>query len=92
MALSSLLAELETEVTTIEGSWVVGCGMGIGRDKLCGAPVMATDLRASASLVIAGLSASGITEISRIYHLERGYENMVEKLQGLGANIHKIKE
>jgi UDP-N-acetylglucosamine 1-carboxyvinyltransferase len=46
---------------------------------------MATDLRASASLVIAGLSASGTTEISRIYHLERGYENMVEKLQGLGA-------
>jgi len=75
---------------TIEGSRAVV--RGIGRDKLCGAPVMATDLRASASLVIAGLSASGITEISRIYHLERGYENMVEKLQGLGANIHKIKE
>ncbi len=75
---------------TIEGSRAVV--RGIGRDKLCGAPVMATDLRASASLVIAGLSASGTTEISRIYHLERGYENMVEKLQGLGAKIRKVRE
>ncbi len=65
---------------------------GIGRDKLCGAPVMATDLRASASLVIAGLSAGGTTEISRIYHLERGYENMVEKLSGLGARVKKVRE
>ncbi len=73
----------------IEGSRAVV--RGIGRDKLCGAPVMATDLRASASLVIAGLSAVGTTEISRIYHLERGYENMVEKLQLLGAKIDKIK-
>jgi UDP-N-acetylglucosamine 1-carboxyvinyltransferase len=53
---------------------------------------MATDLRASASLVIAGLAASGTTQISRIYHLERGYENMVEKLQGLGAQVSKVKE
>lgn len=74
----------------IEGSRAVV--RGIGRDKLCGAPVMATDLRASASLVIAGLAASGTTQISRIYHLERGYENMVEKLQGLGAKVWKIKE
>jgi len=74
---------------TIEGTRAVV--RGIGRDKLCGAPVMATDLRASASLVIAGLAASGTTEISRIYHLERGYENMVEKLQGLGARIRKVK-
>ena len=58
--------------------------------QLCGAPVMATDLRASASLVIAGLAASGVTEITRIYHLERGYERMVEKLQGLGADIMKV--
>jgi len=49
-------------------------------------------MAASASLVIAGLAASGTTEISRIYHLERGYENMVEKLQGLGARIRKVKE
>jgi UDP-N-acetylglucosamine 1-carboxyvinyltransferase len=77
-------------VITIEGSRAVI--RGVGRDKLCGAPVMATDLRASASLVIAGLSASGTTQISRIYHLERGYENMVEKLQGLGAKVWKVRE
>jgi UDP-N-acetylglucosamine 1-carboxyvinyltransferase len=65
---------------------------GRGRETLCGAPLMATDLRASASLVIAGLAASGTTEISRIYHLERGYENMVGKLRGLGAVIRVVKE
>ncbi len=75
---------------TIEGSRAVV--RGIGRDNLCGAPVMATDLRASASLVIAGLSAGGTTQISRIYHLERGYESMVEKLRGLGATISKVRE
>jgi len=53
---------------------------------------MATDLRASSSLVIAGLSAKGRTEISRIYHLERGYEQMVEKLTALGAVVWKEKE
>jgi UDP-N-acetylglucosamine 1-carboxyvinyltransferase len=63
---------------------------GIARNKLIGAPMMATDLRASASLVIAGLSASGTTEISRIYHLERGYENMVKKLRQVGADIEQI--
>ncbi len=62
---------------------------GKGMSGLCGAPVMATDLRASSSLVIAGLAASGRTEISRIYHLERGYERMVEKLTGLGARVWK---
>jgi UDP-N-acetylglucosamine 1-carboxyvinyltransferase len=65
---------------------------GKGADGLCGAPVMATDLRASSSLVIAGLAASGRTEISRIYHLERGYERMVEKLTGLGAEVWKEQE
>jgi UDP-N-acetylglucosamine 1-carboxyvinyltransferase len=59
---------------------------------LNGAQVMATDLRASASLVVAGLAASGITEISRIYHLERGYEEMVAKLSQLGACIKKVSE
>jgi UDP-N-acetylglucosamine 1-carboxyvinyltransferase len=59
---------------------------------LNGAQVMATDLRASASLVVAGLAAGGITEISRIYHLERGYEEMVAKLSQLGASIKKVKE
>lgn len=65
---------------------------GRGMSGLSGAPVMATDLRASSSLVIAGLAASGRTEISRIYHLERGYENMVEKLSGLGAAVWKEQE
>ncbi len=63
-----------------------------GTMGLAGAKVMATDLRASSSLVIAGLAASGRTEISRIYHLERGYERLVEKLSGLGAVIWKEKE
>lgn len=74
----------------IEGSRAIV--RGIGRDQLCGAPVMATDLRASASLVIAALAASGQTEISRIYHLERGYENMVEKLCAAGARARIVKE
>ncbi len=65
---------------------------GRPQQELCGAQVMATDLRASAGLVIAGLAASGITEVSRIYHLERGYENMVAKMQALGADIRKVRE
>ena len=63
-----------------------------GVPRLSGATVMATDLRASASLVIAGLSANGRTEISRIYHLERGYEDMADKLRGLGARVEKLRE
>jgi UDP-N-acetylglucosamine 1-carboxyvinyltransferase len=63
-----------------------------GIKQLKGAQVMATDLRASASLVVAGLAAKGVTEISRIYHLERGYEDMVGKLRALGARVHKEKE
>lgn len=58
-----------------------------GGRRLQGATVMATDLRASASLVLAGLFAEGTTEIRRVYHLDRGYEKFVEKLKGLGANI-----
>ncbi|HZS34669.1 MAG TPA: UDP-N-acetylglucosamine 1-carboxyvinyltransferase [Methylomirabilota bacterium] len=54
-----------------------------------GAPVMATDLRASASLVLAGLAASGVTEVSRVYHLDRGYEGMERKLAALGARIRR---
>jgi len=63
-----------------------------GVRQLSGAPVMASDLRASASLVLAGLVASGRTSVSRIYHLERGYENIEGKLQGLGAKIWREKE
>ncbi len=61
-----------------------------GVPKLSGAPVMATDLRASASLILAGLVAEGETIIDRIYHLDRGYENIEEKLSGLGARIRRI--
>ncbi len=62
-----------------------------GKESLSGAPVMATDLRASASLVLAGLAAHGTTEISRIYHLDRGYERMDEKLRAVGAKIERVK-
>ena len=56
-----------------------------------GAPVMATDLRASASLVLAGLAARGGTEVSRVYHLDRGYERLEVKLRALGAIIDRVK-
>jgi UDP-N-acetylglucosamine 1-carboxyvinyltransferase len=61
-----------------------------GVPRLTAAPVMATDLRASASLVLAGLVAEGTTEIERIYHIDRGYECIEEKLQGLGAQIRRV--
>ena len=61
-----------------------------GVDKLTGAPVMATDLRASASLIIAALAAEGETQVDRIYHVDRGYQNIEEKLQGLGARIQRV--
>jgi len=63
-----------------------------GVQRLTAAPVMATDLRASASLVLAGLVAEGTTEVERIYHIDRGYECIEEKLQGLGAQIRRLAE
>jgi UDP-N-acetylglucosamine 1-carboxyvinyltransferase len=63
-----------------------------GVESLSGAPVMATDLRASASLILAGLAAEGVTEVSRVYHLDRGYEGLDKKLAKLGANIKRVKE
>jgi UDP-N-acetylglucosamine 1-carboxyvinyltransferase len=63
-----------------------------GVPRLTAAPVMATDLRASASLVLAGLVAEGTTEIERIYHIDRGYECIEEKLQGLGAQIRRVAD
>jgi UDP-N-acetylglucosamine 1-carboxyvinyltransferase len=63
-----------------------------GVDSLLGAPVMASDLRASAALVLAGLKAEGITEVSRVYHIDRGYEHLDEKLSELGAEIERVKE
>lgn len=62
-----------------------------GTDKLSGAPVMCTDLRASAALVLAALVADGTTEVNRIYHLDRGYEKLEAKLKALGANIERVK-
>src|SRR5262249_45580394 len=68
-----------------EGATVVVQGV----KRLSGAPVMASDLRASAALVLAGLSARGVTNVNRIYHLERGYDRMDEKLRALGAEIER---
>ena len=62
-----------------------------GVEKLKGAPVMATDLRASVSLILAGLAAEGETVVSRVYHLDRGYEHVVRKLRGVGAKIERVK-
>ena len=63
-----------------------------GGKPLSGAPVMASDLRASAALVIAGMAAKGTTQVNRIYHLDRGYEKMDEKLKKLGARIQRVEE
>lgn len=72
---------------TVNGS----SAMVRGVERLTGAPVMATDLRASMSLVLAGLSAEGDTTVSRIYHLDRGYERLEEKLGACGAEIERVK-
>ena len=63
----------------------------IGVPSLKGATVMATDLRASVSLVLAGLAAEGETVVNRVYHLDRGYERVEEKLSACGAQIERIK-
>ena len=63
-----------------------------GVDRLKGAPVMATDLRASVSLILAGLAAEGETKVARVYHLDRGYEQVVTKLRGVGAQIERVKD
>jgi UDP-N-acetylglucosamine 1-carboxyvinyltransferase len=63
-----------------------------GVDRLLGAQVMASDLRASAALVLAGLKADGVTEVSRVYHIDRGYERLDEKLSELGAHIERVKD
>jgi UDP-N-acetylglucosamine 1-carboxyvinyltransferase len=73
---------------TVEGNSATVKGV----KKLSGAPVMATDLRASASLILAGLAADNTTEVSRIYHLDRGYESIEKKLALLGADIKRVKE
>ncbi len=79
------LARLGAEVAIEGPSAIVK-----GGKPLSGAPVMASDLRASAALVIAGLVATGITQVNRIYHLDRGYESIQEKLVGLGARVQRV--
>ncbi|MEG6565691.1 UDP-N-acetylglucosamine 1-carboxyvinyltransferase [Thermoanaerobacterium saccharolyticum] len=73
-------AKVEGRIAVIEGT-----------QKLTGAPLTATDLRAGAAMVIAGLAASGTTEVKNIYHIDRGYESMEKKLQKLGANIKRVE-
>jgi UDP-N-acetylglucosamine 1-carboxyvinyltransferase len=83
----SELARLGADIE-IEGPSAIVKG---GR-PLSGAPVMASDLRASAALVVAGLAAKGATQVNRVYHLDRGYENIDGKLRKLGARIERIEE
>lgn len=90
----------ESRFMHVEELWRMGADIKIegnravvtGPTCLAGAPVMASDLRASAGLVLAGLAAEGVTEVLRVYHLDRGYERIEEKLRGLGAKIERKKE
>ncbi len=84
------VAELRRMGAKIEVSGSTAAVTGV--PKLSGAPLMATDLRASASLVLAGLAAAGRTEVLRIYHLDRGYEKLEDKLSALGARISRVQE
>ena len=63
-----------------------------GVDELFGAPVYSTDLRAGAALIVAGVSANGVTEVYNLEHIDRGYENIEEKFRKIGANIQRVKE
>ena len=83
------VAELRRMGADITTDGAVGVVRGV--DRLSGAEVMATDLRASASLVLAGLAAEGKTTVSRVYHLDRGYARLEKKLKGLGAHIRRVK-
>jgi UDP-N-acetylglucosamine 1-carboxyvinyltransferase len=81
------LARMGADIQTRGRSAVVR-----GVDTLNGAPVMATDLRASMSLIIAGLAAQGETNVQRVYHLDRGYERLEEKLSAVGADIERVSD
>ncbi len=83
----SELKRMGADVKVDHGTAVVS-----GVEKLSAAPVMASDLRASAALVLAALTAKGSTEISRLYHIDRGYEHIDEKLLMLGANVERVKD
>jgi UDP-N-acetylglucosamine 1-carboxyvinyltransferase len=80
------LARMGARVTVHGASAIVR-----GVPRLSGAPVMATDLRASVSLILAGLAAEGETIVNRVYHLDRGYERLEEKLAACGARIERLK-
>jgi UDP-N-acetylglucosamine 1-carboxyvinyltransferase len=90
----------ESRFMHVEELWRMGADIKIegnravvtGPTRLAGAPVMASDLRASAGLILAGLAAEGVTEVLRVYHLDRGYERIEEKLRGLGAKIERKQE
>lgn len=84
------IAELNRMGANIRREGMIGIVQGV--KELVGAKIMASDLRASAALVIAGLAAKGKTEISRVYHLDRGYENLDQKLRAIGAKISRRKE
>jgi UDP-N-acetylglucosamine 1-carboxyvinyltransferase len=73
---------------TLNGNVATVCG----KNKLSGTDVMATDLRASSALVLAALVTEGTTNIHRIYHLDRGYDRLKEKLEAVGAKISRLKE
>ena len=83
----SELQRMGADITVSGNSAVVRGGAG-----LTGAPVMATDLRASASLILAGLAAEGTTEVSRVYHIDRGYESIEKKLASLGGHVERVPE
>ena len=83
------IAELKRMGANVEMDGAIATINGV--ERLFGAPVMASDLRASAALVLAGLKADGITEISRVYHIDRGYEHLDDKLSQLGAHIERVK-
>ena len=82
------VAELHRMAATLrkEGPSVIVAGV----EKLIAAPVMASDLRASAALVLAGMAAAGTTVVQRVYHIDRGYEKIEEKLNAVGAKIRRI--
>lgn len=81
------LKRMGADISVADGKAVIH-----GVKTLSGAPVMASDLRASAALVLAGLVAKGTTEINRLYHIDRGYEHIDEKLLALGANVERVRE
>jgi UDP-N-acetylglucosamine 1-carboxyvinyltransferase len=83
----SELQRMGADITVSGTTAVVSGGAG-----LTGAPVMATDLRASASLILAGLAAKGTTEVSRVYHIDRGYESIEKKLAQLGGHLERVPE